>query len=72
MEDLFEEVVGDIEEGQGAGHVREPSGGFRVRKPFVRGSGAALWVLACTRSHETISGLVLLPAALATVGDTVT
>ena len=75
MEDLFEEVVGDIEEGQGRrAIVREPSGGFRVRGTVrLEEAGAAL---GCSLGHPkttTISGLVLLLLGRpATIGDTVT
>ena len=75
MEDLFEEVVGDIEEGHGrTSIVREGQGRFRMRGT-VRLEEAGQ-VLGCTMDHPkvtTISGLVLLllgrPAAK---GDTVT
>jgi CBS domain containing-hemolysin-like protein len=75
MEDLFEEVVGDIEEGQGRrAIVHEASGRFRVRGTArLEEAGSAL---GCAFEHPkttTISGLVLLllgrPAA---VGDVVT
>jgi CBS domain containing-hemolysin-like protein len=74
MEDLFEEVVGDIEEGQGRrAIVREPSGRLRVRGTVrLEEAGAAL---RCTFEHPkttTISGLVLLLLGRpAVVGDTV-
>ena len=75
MEDLFEEVVGDIEEGHGRRSiVREAPGRLRVRGT-VRLEEAAQ-ALGCSLEHPkvtTISGLVLLllgrPAAS---GDTVT
>lgn len=75
MEDLFEEVVGDIEEGQArSAIVREARGRLRVRGT-VRLPEAAE-ALGCSLEHPkvtTVSGLVLLlvgrPAA---VGDTVT
>src|SRR5688572_18209140 len=75
MEDLFEEVVGDIEEGQGRRAIaREAAGSLRVRGT-VRLEEAAQ-ALGCSLEHPkvtTISGLVLLllgrPAAK---GDTVT
>jgi len=75
MEDLFEEVVGDIEEGQGRrAIVREPSGRLRVRGTVrLEEAGAAL---GCALEHPkttTISGLVLLLLGRpATIGDTVT
>ncbi len=62
MEDLFEEVVGDIEEGQGrTSIVREAPGRLQVRGTVrLEEAGAAL---GCTLDHPkvtTISGLVLL------------
>ena len=75
MEDLFEEVVGDIQEGAGrTSIVREGAGRIRARGTVrLEEAGAAL---KCTIEHPkvtTISGLVLLllgrPAA---VGDSVT
>ena len=62
MEDLFEEVVGDIEEGQGRRSlVREAAGRVRARGT-VRLEEAAQ-ALGCSMDHPkvtTISGLVLL------------
>jgi CBS domain containing-hemolysin-like protein len=75
MEDLFEEVVGDIEEGQGRGSiVDEASGGLRVRGTVrLEEAGAALGRELEHPKTTTISGLVLLllgrPAA---IGDAVT
>ena len=75
MEDLFEEVVGDIEEGHGRRSiVREAPGRLRVRGSVrLEEAGQAL---GCDLDHPkvtTISGLVLMllgrPAA---AGDTVT
>ncbi len=75
MEDLFEEVIGDIQEGAGrTSIVREGAGRIRARGTVrLEEAGAAL---KCTIEHPkvtTISGLVLLllgrPAA---VGDSVT
>jgi len=75
MEDLFEEVIGDIQEGAGrTSIVREGAGRIRARGTVrLEEAGAAL---GCTIEHPkvtTISGLVLLllgrPAA---VGDVVT
>ncbi|MBI4263559.1 MAG: HlyC/CorC family transporter [Acidobacteria bacterium] len=75
MEDLFEEVVGDIEEGHGrTSIVRDGPGRVRVRGTVrLEEAGEAL---GCTLAHPkvtTISGLVLVllgrPAA---VGDVVT
>ena len=75
MEDLFEEVVGDIEEGQGrTSIVREAPDRIRARGTVrLEEAGKAL---GCTLEHPkvtTISGLVLLllgrPAA---AGDAVT
>ena len=75
MEDLFEEVVGDIEEGHGRRSiVREAQGRFRMRGTVrLEEAGEAL---GCTMDHPkvtTISGLVLMllgrPAAK---GDVVT
>jgi CBS domain containing-hemolysin-like protein len=75
MEDLFEEVVGDIEEGRGrAAIVREPEGGVRVRGT-VRLDEVAKALDWPLEHHQvtTMSGLVLLllgrPALL---GDVVT
>lgn len=74
MEDLFEEVIGDIDEGQGRTPiVLEASGRLQVRGTVrLEEAGAAL---GCTLDHPkvtTISGLVLMllgrPAA---VGDVV-
>jgi magnesium and cobalt exporter, CNNM family len=62
MEDLFEEVVGDIEEGRGrAAIVREPNGGVRVRGTVRLDeiSKTLDWPLEHDRV-TTISGLVLL------------
>lgn len=75
MEDLFEEVVGDIEEGSGrTSVVREAPGRIRARGT-VRLEEAG-YALGCSLEHPkvtTVSGLVLLllgrPAA---VGDAVT
>ena len=74
MEDLFEEVVGDIEEGQGrTSIVRESAGRLRVRGT-VRLEEAGK-VLGCTLYHPkvtTVSGLVLLLLGRpANVGDAV-
>lgn len=75
MEDLFEEVVGDIEEGHGlTSIVREAPDRLRVRGTVrLQEAGSAL---GCSLEHPkvtTISGLVLLlvgrPAAM---GDAVT
>ena len=75
MEDLFEEVIGDIEEGHGrTSIVRETAHQLRVRGTVrLEEAGQAL---GCSLEHPqvtTISGLVLLllgrPAA---VGDAVT
>lgn len=75
MEDLFEEVVGDIQEGAGRmSIVREGAGRIRARGTVrLEEAGAAL---GCTIEHPkvtTISGLVLLLLGRpATVGDVVT
>jgi len=75
MEDLFEEVVGDIEEGHGRKSiVREGPGRLRVRGTVrLEEAGQAL---GCTMDHPkvtTISGLVLLLLGRPAVkGDTVT
>jgi CBS domain containing-hemolysin-like protein len=75
MEDLFEEVVGDIQEGSGrTSIVREAPGRIRARGTVrLQEAGNAL---GCSLEHPkvtTISGLVLVllgrPAA---VGDVVT
>jgi CBS domain containing-hemolysin-like protein len=75
MEDLFEEVIGDIEEGRGrAAIVREPDGTIRVRGTVRLDEVAKAldWPLEHP-NVTTISGLVLLrlgrPAQL---GDVVT
>jgi CBS domain containing-hemolysin-like protein len=75
MEDLFEEVIGDIEEGRGrAAIVREPDGRMRVRGTvrLDEVSKTLDWPL----EHEgvtTISGLVLLMLGRpAQQGDVVT
>jgi CBS domain containing-hemolysin-like protein len=75
MEDLFEEVIGDIEEGRGrAAIVREPDGSVRVRGTVRLDEIAKAldWPLEHPKV-TTISGLVLLlvgrPAHL---GDVVT
>ncbi len=74
MEDLFEEVVGDIEEGQGrTSIVLEAPGRLQVRGTVrLEEAGAAL---GCTLDHPkvtTISGLVLmLLGRPAVVGDSV-
>ena len=75
MEDLFEEVVGDIEEGHGRkAIVREAPARLRVRGT-VRLEEAGT-TLGCTLNHPkvtTISGLVLLLLGRpATTGDAVT
>ena len=75
MEDLFEEVVGDIEEGYGRRSIiRESPTRLRVRGTVrLEEAGAALDLPFEHAQVTTISGLVLLllgrPAA---VGDTVT
>jgi CBS domain containing-hemolysin-like protein len=75
MEDLFEEVVGNIEEGQGRRSiVREAPGQFRMRGTV--GLQEAGEVLGRAMDHPrvtTISGLVLLLLGRPAVkGDTVT
>jgi CBS domain containing-hemolysin-like protein len=75
MEDLFEEVVGDIQEGTGrTSIVREGPGRIRARGTVRLGEAGT--ALGCALEHPkvtTISGLVLVllgrPAA---VGDVVT
>jgi len=75
MEDLFEEVVGDIEEGQGRRSlVREAPGRIRARGTVrLEEAGQAL---GCSLDHPkvtTISGLVLLLLGRPAVkGDVVT
>jgi CBS domain containing-hemolysin-like protein len=62
MEDLFEEVVGDIEEGRGrAAIVREPDGSVRVRGTVRLDEVAKAldWPIE-HRQVTTVSGLVLL------------
>jgi CBS domain containing-hemolysin-like protein len=75
MEDLFEEVVGDIQEGAGrTSIVREGTGRIRARGTVRLGEAGA--ALGCAIEHPkvtTISGLVLLLLGRpATVGDVVT
>jgi len=75
MEDLFEEVVGDIEEGHGRRSiVRDAPGRLKVRGT-VRLEEAAQ-ALGCSLEHPkvtTISGLVLLLLGRpAVTGDVVT
>jgi CBS domain containing-hemolysin-like protein len=76
MDDLFEEVVGDIEEGQGRrAIVREASSGqFRVRGTVrLEEAGAAMDRTFEHPDTTTISGLVLLLLGRpAVVGDVVT
>ena len=75
MEDLFEEVIGDIQEGAGrTSIVREGAGRIRARGTVrLEEAGAAL---GCTIEHPkvtTVSGLVLLLLGKpASVGDVVT
>jgi CBS domain containing-hemolysin-like protein len=75
MEDLFEEVVGDIEEGHGlSAIVREGPDRLRARGTVrLQEAGHALGVTLEHPKVTTVSGLVLLllgrPAA---VGDAVT
>ena len=75
MEDLFEEVVGDIDEGHGrTSIVLEAPGRLQVRGTVrLEEAGAAL---GCTLDHSkvtTISGLVLmLLGRPAVAGDSVT
>jgi CBS domain containing-hemolysin-like protein len=75
MEDLFEEVVGDIEEGHGRGAiVRESPERLRVRGTVrLQEAGSALGVALEHSKVTTISGLVLLLLGRpASVGDAVT
>jgi CBS domain containing-hemolysin-like protein len=74
MEDLFEEVIGDIDEVHGrTSIVQEAPGRMRVRGTVRLGEAGA--ALGCTLDHPkvtTISGLVLLLLGRpATVGDAV-
>ena len=74
MEDLFEEVVGDIEEGHGRRSiVREAQGRFRMRGTVrLEEAGEAL---GCTMDYPkvtTISGLVLKLLDARRQGDVVT
>jgi CBS domain containing-hemolysin-like protein len=75
MEDLFEEVIGEIEEGQGRTPiVEEGHGRFRVRGTVrLEEAGDALGRALAHPKVTTISGLVLtLLGRPATVGDSVT
>jgi CBS domain containing-hemolysin-like protein len=75
MEDLFEEVVGDIEEGHGlTSIVRESDDRLRARGTVrLQEVGSALGVTLEHPKVTTISGLVLLLLGRpATAGDTVT
>ncbi len=75
MEDLFEEVVGDIEEGHGlSAIVRESADRLRARGTVrLPEAGRALGVTLDHPKVTTISGLVLLLLGRpAVVGDTVT
>lgn len=75
MEDLFEEVVGDIEEGHGLmSIVRESADRVRARGTVrLQEVGTALGVTLEHPKVTTISGLVLLLLGRpAVVGDTVT
>jgi CBS domain containing-hemolysin-like protein len=75
IEDLFDEVVGEIDEGRGRTPIwREPSGRLLVRGTVrIKDAGDAL---GCALEHpevQTISGLVLtLLGRPAAVGDVVT
>jgi CBS domain containing-hemolysin-like protein len=62
MEDLFEEVVGDIEEGRGRSHiVRDGAGGLIVRGTVrLDEAGEALGAVLEHPKVTTISGLVLV------------
>lgn len=75
MEDLFEEVIGDIEEGQGRKPiVEETRGRFRVRGTVrLEEAGEALGLALAHPRVTTISGLVLtLLGRPAAIGDSVT
>ena len=75
MEDLFEEVVGDIEEGHGQKSiVRDGPGRVRARGTVrLDQAGAALGVTFEHPKVTTVSGLVLLLLGRpASVGDSVT
>ena len=75
MEDLFEEVVGDIEEGHGlTSVVRESSDRIRARGTVrLQEAGSALGVHLDHPGATTVSGLVLLLLGRpANVGDSIT
>jgi len=75
MEDLFEEVVGDIEEGHGlTSVVRESSDRIRARGTVrLQEAGSALGVHLDHPRATTVSGLVLLLLGRpANVGDSIT
>lgn len=75
IEDLFQEVVGEIDEGRGRGPiVREPSGRLLVRGTVrLSDAGEALGAPLNHPSTQTISGLILaLLGRPAIVGDVVT
>ena len=75
MEDLFEEVIGDIDEGQGRTPIiEETQGRFRVRGTVrLEEAGEALGLTLAHPKITTISGLVLtLLGRPAVTGDSVT
>lgn len=75
MEDLFEEVVGDIEEGRGRTAIaRDPAGRLVVRGPVrLKDAGDALGVAFEHPDVLSVSGLVLtLLGRPPVVGDVVT
>jgi CBS domain containing-hemolysin-like protein len=75
MEDLFEEVVGEIEEGRGRAPIaRDPSGRLLVRGTVrLKDAGDALGIAFEHPQVQSVSGLVLaLLGRQAAVGDVVT
>ena len=75
MEDLFEEVVGEIEEGRGRAPIaRDPAGRLLVRGTVrLKDAGDALGVLLERPDVQSVSGLVLAQLGRPAVpGDVVT
>jgi len=75
MEDLFEEVVGEIEEGRGRAPIaRDPAGRLLVRGTVrLKDAGDALGVVLERPDVQSVSGLVLAQLGRPAVsGDVVT